>query len=127
MRTIIQVVNIHRSPCEVYIGRPWHGLDGYFANQFETSHPSLGLVALREMFRKLFLERIQSDTTYRVRVMALRDRAVRGPGGAHLLRLGCVHAPRPCHGDVIAEFLNAAGTSLSLTVTEAPARRAVGK
>lgn len=93
-----RVVNLRREPYDVYIGRAGRGEDGYFGNPFplrsEADRP-----AVIEKYRRYFYDRIAKDPEFRRRVEALRGK-----------RLGCFCAPEPCHGDVIADYLNAGGT-----------------
>ena len=49
-----------------------------------------------ESFKAYFLDRLKKDDEFRLRV--------RGLAG---MRLGCFCKPNPCHGDVIAEWVNA--------------------
>lgn len=86
------VVNIRRERYDVYIGRAGRGQDGYFGNPFTVREH--GKRAL-ELFREHFLTRLRTDETYRWRVISLKGKA-----------LGCFCKPGPCHGDVIAEWLN---------------------
>ena len=92
------VVNIYREPCDVYIGRAGHGRNGYFGNPFklpfglDSPETRAGVV---EQFREYFLGRIEKDPEYRQAVEGLRGR-----------RLGCFCKPKPCHGDVIAAWLD---------------------
>lgn len=83
------VVNVRVDAYDVYIGRAGHGFDGYFGNPFRVQSGN----AL-EKFRAYFNFRIESDPTFRRRVLDLRGK-----------RLGCFCAPGPCHGDVLAEWI----------------------
>lgn len=87
-----RVVNLRRSEFDVYIGRAGHGQDGYFGNPFPVS--KYGLDALPR-FRHYFATRLEVDPEFRRRVLALRGK-----------KLGCFCKPRPCHGDVIAEWID---------------------
>ena len=49
-----------------------------------------------EKFEEYFIDRLASDTGYRSAVLGLRGKV-----------LGCWCHPEPCHGDIIAEYLNA--------------------
>jgi hypothetical protein len=46
-------------------------------------------------FQKYFNERIEKDSEFKRRVLALKGK-----------RLGCFCKPKACHGDVIADWLN---------------------
>lgn len=86
------VVNLRKEPFDVYIGRAGRGQSGYFGNPFTVKEH--GEAAL-ELFAEHFAERIAEDEEFRERVLALRGK-----------RLGCFCKPRPCHGDIIAEWLD---------------------
>ena len=81
------VVNLHREPYDIYIGRAGRGHDGYFGNPFPRAPDAL------ERYREYFARRVK-ETEFRRRVLALRGK-----------RLGCFCKPGPCHGDVIVEWL----------------------
>lgn len=75
---------------EVYIGR-----GSIWGNPYRIG-PGVGdRRAAIEMYRKHFYEIILNDPAKRRAVLALKGK-----------RLGCHCKPDPCHGDVIAEFLN---------------------
>ena len=92
------VVNLKRSQYDVYIGRRGRGLDGYFGNPFRIKRYGDGahLHEIMEAYRRYFSNRIEADAEFRRRVLELSGK-----------RLGCFCKPGPCHGDVIAEWLNA--------------------
>lgn len=99
---ICRAVNLRREEYDVYIGREGRGHDGYFGNPYRAGywcprcrqvHESGG--STLPCYREFFKERISSDSTFLERVLALRGK-----------RLGCFCKPAPCHGDVIAEFVN---------------------
>ena len=83
------VVNVKGGRVDVYIGR-----GGPFGNPFV-----LGVDGDRaEVIRKFgiyFKERLERDASFKAAVEELRGK-----------RLGCFCAPLPCHGDVIAEYLD---------------------
>jgi len=88
------VVNLHQEEFDVYIGRAGHGYDGTFGNPFLLAEgESRGATIQR--FKTYFLERVAEDPDFRERVIALKGK-----------RLGCFCAPHPCHGDVIAAWLD---------------------
>lgn len=88
------VVNLHNEPYDVYIGRAGKGQDGYFGNPFPT--PPLSREDAIRRYRAYFLDRIGKDAEFRERVLALKGKV-----------LGCFCKPKPCHGDVIVEWLDA--------------------
>ncbi len=88
-----RVVNLRRERYDVYIGRAGKGQDGYFGNPFtvrEHGHKAL------DLYRDYFLRRLETDGGFRARVLALRGKT-----------LGCFCKPGPCHGDVIAAWVDA--------------------
>lgn len=88
------VVNLRAAPYDVYIGRAGRGEDGYFGNPFTVAQHGARAI---ELFRdSYFLPRLERTPTFRGRVLALRGK-----------RLGCFCKPRPCHGDVIAAWIDA--------------------
>ena len=89
METI--VVNLYKESFDVYIGRAGKGQNGYFGNPFSGPNREANV----KQFHTYFHERIKTDDEFRRRVMKLRGK-----------RLGCFCAPNPCHGDVIADYLN---------------------
>lgn len=84
----------NRKPGDIYIGRAGHGEDGYFGNPYRLNSEA-ERVAVLERYRTYFLLRITQDRSFRDRIRALKGK-----------RLVCFCSPRPCHGDVIASFLN---------------------
>jgi hypothetical protein len=83
-----RAVNMRDEAYDVYIGRPREGLEGPFGNPFRAG-PAL------KRFREYFLDRVERDTDFRTQVLALRGK-----------RLGCYCKPKPCHGDIIAEWID---------------------
>ena len=92
MQTV--VVTIYKEHFDVYIGRAGRGEDGYFGNPFHMGSGISREDAVQK-FQKYFTERIQKDSEFKRRVLALTGK-----------RLGCFCKPKPCHGDVIADWLN---------------------
>lgn len=85
------VINInHGDPFDVYIGRP-----SIFGNPFFLRREADRDACLAR-YRAYFLHRIGHDTEFRKAVRSLRNK-----------RLACHCAPKKCHGDVIAEWVNA--------------------
>lgn len=90
-----RVVNKKHSDYDVYIGRgslfgnPWSHRDSTLAKH---------VVSTREeaisKYREYFMRRVEEEPLFRKCVMMLKGQI-----------LGCSCAPKPCHGDVIVEFL----------------------
>jgi hypothetical protein len=87
---------------DVYIGRAGHGHDGYFGNPVHRNRrcPVCGATHYERgdtiaCFERYFLERLTRDPEYRRRIIELKGK-----------RLGCFCNPRPCHGDVIARWID---------------------
>ena len=80
-------MNLRDEKYDVFIGRPGDELDGPFGNPFRSG-PKL------TRFKQYFLERVERDLEFRAQVLALRGK-----------RLGCFCKPKPCHGDIIAEWV----------------------
>jgi hypothetical protein len=78
----------------VYIGRAGNGHDGYFGNPYKLLRGEPRGATIGK-YLKYFLERIKNDTEFKERVGELHDKV-----------LVCFCVPKPCHGDVIAEFMN---------------------
>lgn len=94
MKASCVVVNMRTEDHDVYIGRKGRGWSGYFGNPFRrSSNEPRG--ATIQKFRAYFLERVETDPEFKARALALRGQ-----------RLGCFCKPNPCHGDVIAEWVN---------------------
>lgn len=97
MTTRTLAVNLHYKAYDVYIGRAGKKQDGYFGNPFRVnrSGDKAHLDGVLQKYRDYFNERIAHDAEFRTRVLALRGK-----------RLGCFCKPGPCHGDVIAEWVD---------------------
>lgn len=93
------VVNIRRSKCDVLIGRDKRGnvpeppAAGCFGNPFKVE--DFGRTECLRRFSEYFHERLATDAEFLKAVLALKG-----------LKLGCYCKPLPCHGDIIAAFLN---------------------
>jgi hypothetical protein len=92
-----RVVNLHREPFDVYIGRRGKGHDGYFGNPFSLAFGASDRERAEclEKFRGYFLAKVESDPEFAARVRELRGKV-----------LGCFCKPKACHGDVIAEYVD---------------------
>jgi hypothetical protein len=96
-----KVVNLRRDPYDVYIGRPGKGEPGYFGNPIRVGdvcfvcgkrHTS-GAFTI-PCYRDYFYSRLAKDPDFKRNVEKLRGKV-----------LGCFCKPKPCHGDVIVEYL----------------------
>lgn len=103
-----RVVNLRTSPYDVYIGRGGKGQPGPFGNPIRRgeSCPICGQIHTEPgetlfCFEEYFHRRILHDAAFRKRVEGLRGKT-----------LGCFCKPRPCHGDVIVDWLNKEDTTL---------------
>lgn len=83
------VVNIHKEPYDVCIMRPSICGNPYVIGRDGTREEVI------EKFRRYFYERIKRDEAFLIAIMKLADK-----------RIGCCCAPLPCHGNIIAEFLD---------------------
>ena len=89
--SVTRVVDKRRSAFDVYIGKP-----SVFGNPFWTNDEVSRDEAISN-FEKYFLDRVGRDLRFRDKVLALRGKT-----------LGCFCRPeKPCHGDVIAKWLDA--------------------
>ena len=98
------VVNIRKEPYDVYIGRAGKGQDGYFGNPYKIGSitdmfgETLPVNTREESIKAYeiyFKIRLETDSEFKQRILQLKDK-----------RLGCFCHPLPCHGDVIAEYLD---------------------
>lgn len=87
------VVNLRKKPYDVYIGRKGKGHDGYFGNPFSVRQ--YGPEQAMARFIQYFEDRVERDSKFRNEVLKLQGKT-----------LGCFCKPGPCHGDVIARWLN---------------------
>lgn len=77
-----------------YIGRRIVGHDGYFGNPFRLmSYERKG--ATIEKYRQYFYDAMEIDPEFKERVHALKGK-----------KLACWCKRKPCHGEVIIEYLN---------------------
>lgn len=92
--TVTQVIHVKDSkPGDVYIGRAGKGQDGYFGNPYRLTDESRRAEVIAK-YAQHFQERLR-DPEFKRRVLELKGK-----------RLVCFCAPKPCHGDVIAAWLN---------------------
>lgn len=95
--SLTTVGNIRREPFPtngVYIGRAGHGQTGYFGNPYVLG-PNNPRGSTIERYKAYFYTRMREDSVFAARIHALRGK-----------RLMCFCAPQPCHGNVIADYLN---------------------
>lgn len=83
------VVHCKKEAFDVYIGRP-----SPFGNPYVLQTESDRKKVI-DMYREYFYERVEIDPEFRSKVLKLRGKV-----------LGCYCAPKPCHGDVIVEWLS---------------------
>lgn len=83
----MKVVHCKRQDYDVYIGRP-----SIFGNPFSVME--YGRKGAIEKYRQYFHQRILEDQGFKEEVLKLKGKI-----------LGCFCAPRPCHGDIIIEYL----------------------
>ena len=84
------VVNRRKENFDVYIGR-----GSPFGNPYKiTEHQDR--IDVIEKYRKWFYNQIKDDAHFKLSVLFLRGK-----------KLGCYCKPKPCHGDVIVEYLDA--------------------
>lgn len=88
------VANVYSKVPGIYIGRKGKGQDGYFGNPFRAKDESQREEVIA-LYRKYFYKRIAEDDEFYNRIVAL--------SGSVLL---CFCAPKKCHGNVIANYLN---------------------
>jgi hypothetical protein len=90
-----QVVNIKSGArYDVYIGRPGNGQDGYFGNPFRLQYGEPRGATI-ERYKAYFYNRLELDAEFKRRIHELKGKTI-----------ACFCKPHPCHGDVIAEYLN---------------------
>jgi len=102
MKMETKAVNLRREPFDVYIGRAGRGQDGYFGNPVamgrkcpvcRSVHRSGG--STLPCYKQWFANRLATDNEFLRRILELKGK-----------RLGCFCKPRPCHGDVIVQFVD---------------------
>lgn len=115
-----RVVNLRVDPhYDHYIGRAGKGKDGYFGNPFVCQVVCEGCARVHQhpadtlaCYKRWFLRRVRVDEEFRERVHSLQG-----------WTLGCFCKPRACHGDVIAEYVDALTHAELSGVDGAPERR----
>lgn len=94
MSKVTKVVNLRTDKYDVYIGRPGKGEIGLFGNPYPLAKES-ERGSILEKYKKFFLARLEHDDEFKTEVLKLNGKT-----------LGCFCKPRPCHGDIICEYLN---------------------
>ena len=92
--TTTHVVNLYRTPYDVYIGRPGKGKSAAacpWGNPF-----TIGPDGTRDGVIAKYEQWLQTQPQLLARLPELRGK-----------RLGCFCAPQPCHGDVLARLADA--------------------
>lgn len=94
-----RVVNIRHEAYDVYIGRSGKGLDGPLGNPYSVAEHGVSALGL---YRRYFYDRVQKDPAFRELVLSCRGKRLgcfcKGPPGRP-------REDKPCHGDVIVEWL----------------------
>ena len=80
-----KVVNLYREEYDIYIGRAGKGQSGKWGNPFSQGTREENIAAFREW--------IHTQPHLLNDILELKGK-----------RLGCFCAPKPCHGDVLAEL-----------------------
>jgi hypothetical protein len=100
---LTRAVNLRREAYDVYIGRAGRGSDGTFGNPCALGRPcpECGSVHMDggstlACYKGYLERRLASDPAFRSAMLELRGK-----------RLGCFCKPAPCHGDVLAQWLDA--------------------
>lgn len=88
LKTKTIVVNIRKTPADIYIGRP-----SRMGNPFKIGKDGDREVVIKK-FREYFCNRLRTDPKYVKDVLNLEGHS-----------LGCYCYPEPCHGNVYVEFL----------------------
>jgi hypothetical protein len=83
------VVNLRIDRYDVYIGR-----GSLFGNPIRL-HSKQQRGSTLAKFKEYFYKRLSLDEGFKNEVLKLKG-----------LRLGCFCQPQPCHGDIIADYLN---------------------
>ena len=81
------------NPNYVYIGRAGHGMSGYFGNPVKVEGGKRG--STLKLYRKYLEHRLMTDDEFCERVKELKGKT-----------LVCFCKPKPCHGDILIEYIN---------------------
>jgi hypothetical protein len=97
MSNIATVVNLRKSSYDVYIGRPSiYGnpvIIGKKCQYCDIVHSDAG--STLQCYRDYFYSKIENDENFRKSLEDIKGKT-----------LGCFCKPKPCHGDIICEYLN---------------------
>jgi len=84
-----KIVNKFHHPYDTYIGR-----GSLWGNQFVIGKDGSREEVIAK-YKVWFYQKLKTDETFRKETLKLKNRT-----------LGCFCKPKPCHGDIICEFLN---------------------
>jgi hypothetical protein len=96
-----KIINLYKEPYDVYIGRAGKNKDGYFGNPIsigkkcivcENIHHESG--STLDCYKIYFEERIENDPDFKYKALQLKGKT-----------LGCFCKPKPCHGDIIVDYI----------------------
>ncbi len=97
-----RVVNLYKEPFDVYIGRPGKGRSGYFGNPVIAGKPCEECGGRHDTpgstlpcYKSYLSSRVARDRRFRLKLLTL-----------HSSVLGCFCKPKPCHGDILCEFIH---------------------
>lgn len=98
-----KVVNIRKDKYDVKICRtPDHKIppvpqEGCLGNPFflKNKNDDKERIEVLKKYREYFYKRIEEDLEFKAYILTLKGK-----------KLACFCAPKPCHGDVIVEYLN---------------------
>ena len=90
------IINIRKNPkgFDTYIGRAGMGFSGKFGNPYRWPYHGTREECIAK-FKTYFYKRLANDAEFKKDVLELKGK-----------RLGCFCPPRPCHGEVIANYLD---------------------
>lgn len=98
---ITTVINIKNAPVDwkddpqyVYIGRGGHGHEGYFGNPFPLKSGKKRGSTL-DKYKVYLQRRITMDREFEQRLRELKGKT-----------LVCFCHPKPCHGDIMAHYID---------------------
>lgn len=89
MEPLTIVVNCRTDKYDVYCGRP-----SFLGNPFKIGKDETREQVI-EKFRVYFYHRLESDPVFKRKVLELKGK-----------RIACWCKPKPCHLDIVAEYLN---------------------
>lgn len=94
----VNIVNVRKDICDVYIGRDFGGWEGSkFANPFPAGKTD----ASRQEAINKYADWLRGE----IRARRITWKELAALDGK---RLGCWCSPKPCHGDVLAKFIKVA-------------------